>query len=175
MKDKEWLKEETEKLYKHDEAYLNQDDIVVENYQTVTSILELIDQLDEPEQVVCAENERTTQLVEVPQFMAETIEKYKENDDSLGELLSSVEHANIKYYHGMEKYRVNFNNSYPQIVDLCATIARAWLDGYTISPPKTLQVIVKNYDSTVFTTELPKEEAIKLIKGWKEDEILEIK
>ena len=49
MKDKAWLKKETEKLYKHDEAYLNPDDIVVENYQTVTSILELIDQLDEPE------------------------------------------------------------------------------------------------------------------------------
>lgn len=46
-KGKEWLKKETGKLYKHDEAYLNPDDIVVENYQTVTSILELIDQLDD--------------------------------------------------------------------------------------------------------------------------------
>ncbi|MEG0552029.1 MAG: hypothetical protein RR533_00640 [Carnobacterium sp.] len=54
-KDKEWLKEETEKLYKHDEAYLDPDDIVVENYQTVTSILELIDQLDEPEKVEVTE------------------------------------------------------------------------------------------------------------------------
>lgn len=132
--------------------------------------LGLVNQLDEPDHVVCAENERTTQLVEVPQFIAETIEKYKENDNSLGELLSSVEHANIKYYHGMEKHRVNFNNFFEPVVDLCATIARAWLDGYTISPPKTLQVIVKSYDSTVYKTEIPEDEAMKLIEGWKEDE-----
>lgn len=44
---------------------------------------------------------------------------------------------------------------------------RAVLDGYTIEPPKTLQVIVKNYDSTVYKTELPEDEAMKLIEGWK--------
>ena len=37
-------------------------------------------------------------------------------------------------------------------------------------PQKNLQVIVKNYDSTVFTTELPEDEAMKLIEGWKGNE-----
>lgn len=43
------------------------------------------------------------------------------------------------------------------------------INGYTIETPKTLQVIVKNYDSTVYKTELPEDEAMKLIEGWKED------
>ncbi|QQP71195.1 hypothetical protein JHE06_05340 [Carnobacterium sp. CS13] len=39
-----------------------------------------------------------------------------------------------------------------------------------VPAPKTLQVIVKNYDRTVFTTELPEDEAMKLIEGWKGNE-----
>lgn len=84
-KGKEWLKEETEKLYKHDEAYLNPDDIVVENYQTVTSILELIDQLD---------------------------------------------------------------------------------DNYTIEQPKLLTVIVKDYDETIMSKQLPEDEVNKMMEGF---------
>lgn len=41
------------------------------------------------------------------------------------------------------------------------------INGYTIEPPETLQVIVKNYGSTVYKTELPEDEAMKLIEGWR--------
>lgn len=43
------------------------------------------------------------------------------------------------------------------------------INGYTIEPPKTLQVIVRNYNSTVFKTDIPEDEAMKLIKRFKED------
>lgn len=42
-----------------------------------------------------------------------------------------------------------------------------WKEGHTIEPPKTLQVTIKNYDRTVFKAEIPEDEAMKLIEGWK--------
>lgn len=155
MKDKEWLKKETEKLYKHDEAYLNPDDIVVENYQTVTSILELIDQLDEPEITDPTISKKET--VELPRFVADWIEYIKENRSWLS--LYGVLRFSIRTNQEMKEWILKDNSE---------LFSKAWLDGYTIEAPKNLQVIIKNYDDTVFTTELPEDEAMKLIEGWKQ-------
>lgn len=108
-KDKEWLKEETEKLYKHDEAYLDPDDIVVENYQTVTSILELIDQLDEPE------------LPVIPQFVADWIKECKAYENNLFGVYNFAPDVVSAW--------IFENESKKERVDL---IARAWLGDYTI-------------------------------------------
>lgn len=53
--------------------------------------------------------------------------------------------------------------------DFIKELAKRGLGNTDIEPPKTLQVIVKNYDSTVYKTEIPEDEAMKLIEGWKED------
>lgn len=74
----------------------------------------------------------TKEIPVIPQILAEIIKKYKENEDSLGELLASVEHTSIKYYHGLEKHRAELNNLYSITDDICEIIARAWLDGYTV-------------------------------------------
>lgn len=143
-KEKEWLKKETEKLYKHDEAYLNPDDIVVENYQTVTSILELIDQLDEPEKVV------------IPEWFADFIEERLESTSD-GDLVMDLW---LVYYHGdfaAEHFSWLRNNK--------ELATRAILDGYTIEKPKLLTVTVKDCDKTIMTKQLPEDEVNKMMEG----------
>lgn len=110
----------------------------VTSYVPKKEVIDLINQLEEPE------------LPVIPQFVAEVIEKYKEHDCSLGELLASVEHANIKYYHNMKKYRVDFNNLYKPGVDLCAIIARAWLDGYEVEKQSKYLVKVNDQGSWLY-------------------------
>lgn len=143
-KGKEWLKKETEKLYKHDEAYLNPDDIVVENYQTVTSILELIDQLDEPEKVV------------VPQFVGDWFEENKEY------LETSVYGLCLDVHVGLQNEMTNWVN-YSENKPI-ETIFRM-KDGYAIEKPKLLTVIVKDYDKTIMSKQLPEDEVNKMMEG----------
>lgn len=121
--------------------------------------LGLVNQLDEPEQVVCAENERTTEIVEVPQMIGAYIKKERVKD-TLGNIAEEIYNSEESWSNLSEEYkwmRLNFT-----------LFSRAWLYGYTIEPPKTLQVIFKNYDSTVYKTDIPEDEAMKLIEGWKE-------
>ena len=124
------------------------------------AVLRYIDQLDEPEPVICAENERTTQLVEVPQFVADRIEEYKEIQFGISLIFMINRQIDDD---------VRFSKWLSSDKDNCELVCRSFLDGYTIEPPKTLQVIVKNYDNTVYKTEIPEDEAMKLIDGWKKD------
>lgn len=113
------------------------------------AVLSLIDQLSKLEL-------KETQLVEVPQFIADYLERCKNYGHNL---------YGVYQFTPDEVSQWIFDDKYKaERIDL---IARAWLSGYTIEPPKTLQVIVKNYDSTVYKTELPEDEAMKLIEGWK--------
>ncbi|MGX7394014.1 hypothetical protein [Carnobacterium mobile] len=65
-------------------------------WQAIEGMLELIDQLDEPEQVVCAENERTTQLVEIPQFVADYIEFCKKHGWTLSRAINHMSTLSTK-------------------------------------------------------------------------------
>lgn len=125
-----------------------------------------INQLEEPE------------LPVIPRFVAEVIEKYKEHDCSLGELLASVEHANIKYYHNMEKYRVDFDNLYEPGVDLCAIIARAWLDGFVVEKQSKYLVKVNDQGSWLYLKSMSLYKDVERrtdlnsnLVGWKEKAI----
>lgn len=141
--------------------------------------LDLIDQLDEPEitkeqawEVIGGYNGMTNKEAnqvfadgmvdgkpEVPQFVADWYEKNKfyleENVDSL--IRNS---RNSDERRPIVKWMLDKTNRPIE------TLIRM-KEGYTIEPPKTLQVIVKNYDSTVYKKELPEDEAMKLIEGWK--------
>lgn len=108
-------------------------------------------------------------LVEVPQFVADWIEGIKSGeiptvatggDDLIFEICQQFYEETLpKELRNWFEHNVNSHVFY-----------NAVLYGYTIEPPKTLQVIVKKYDSTVFKTDIPEDEAMKLIEGWKEDE-----
>lgn len=185
-KDKEWLKDSFFKLDKNPSWGTTDYHF---GYSDAFEMFEgLIDQLDEPEiaeeptflehltrlfkkhgydhlgQVALAlENDLeisiNKELPVIPQFVADWIEKCKDGDYNLFGVFDYAE-GEVKdwiFNEGIKNKKINL-------------VARAWLDGYTIEPPKTLQVIVKNYDDTVFTTELPEDEAMKLIEGWKEDD-----
>lgn len=102
------------------------------------------------------------ELVEVPQFVADWYEKNKDIlEDNIDALVRNSRNGDER--RPIVKWMLNKTNKPIE------TLIRM-KDGYTIEPPKTLQVIVKNYDSTVYKTELPEDEAMKLIEGWKENE-----
>lgn len=96
----------------------------------------------------------------IPQFVATAIENVKENRKKIT-ILTIFDEVRVSGF-----YNECVDNWILKNPDL---FTRAWLNGYIIEPPKTLQVLIKNYDSTVYKTELPEDEAMKLIEGWKED------
>ena len=106
----------------------------------------LAEKLDEPE------------LPEIPQFIADRIEEYKEIQFGISLIFMINRQIDDD---------VRFSKWLSSDKDNCELVCRSFLDGYAIEPPKTLQVIVKNYDNTVYKTELPEDEAMKLIEGWK--------
>lgn len=187
MKDKEWLKEEIESdgvqlEYLYANYYTDDKAIMIDD------VRHLIDQLDEPEiteemawEVIERANHyhiapadvwkykeaiqkgilpsdiSKPELPVIPKFVADWIIEYKEIYDTreiIYQLDSTLVNLDVDMW-----IESNFEKFY-----------RAWLLGYTIEPQKNLQVIVKNYDSTVYTTELPEDEAMKLIEGWKGNE-----
>lgn len=71
-KDKNWLKEEVFELYpSHDVMYVSPDYEAVAKTETISKVLELIDQLDEPERPV------------IPKFVADWIEEKRLNISDL--------------------------------------------------------------------------------------------
>lgn len=101
-------------------------------------------------------------LSKIPDFVADYIEFCKKHGWTLSRAINHMSTLSTKVNDYLHVGRDSDEHQ--------ETFARAWLYGYTIERPKTLQVIVKNYDSTVYKTELPEDEAMKLIEGWKEDE-----
>lgn len=131
-KNKEWLKEQINYLKEAvgKPAINDFSRGLNDAYDTLES---LIDQLDEPEKVV------------IPKFVADWIEFCKKNEASLAECLTAM---NIDHQRAF--YWLNSNRS-----DMEEIVARAWLDGYTIEKPKLLTVIVKSYDKTIMTKQMP--------------------
>lgn len=156
MKDKEWLKDSLAKEMYNAEIQGIFSSSGMSNL-LYDDIVKLIDQLDEPEITDPTISKKET--VEVPQFVANHIEYNKERKWNIRDVFYDVitdEHLNGDIDKWIENNPEKFS--------------RAWLDGYTIEPPKTLQVIIKNYDSTVYTTDIPEDEAMKLIEGLKGNE-----
>lgn len=76
-KDKEWLKEKAMDLYpSYSEMYEHPDDLTVEKVNLINKFIEIIDQLDEPEQTDT--NVGLSKPV-IPQFVAEQLEYWKRN------------------------------------------------------------------------------------------------
>lgn len=141
-------------------------------WQTIESMLELINKLDEPEITDPTISKKET--VEIPQFVADFIKSNKRRENGLWSVISRINKISDSPLSSNELEIIEWvygsNVKADKMYARQEIIALAWLDGYTISPPKTLQVIVKNYDSTVYTTEIPEDEAMKLIEGWKGNE-----
>lgn len=115
-KDKNWLKEEVSELYpSYDEMYVSPDYETVAKTETVSKVLELIDQLDEPEKVV------------IPQFVAKWIESYRKK--TLVELINDAVYSSdedSKCFRRWFHEEMGFESSYSEF------ISRAWLDGYEV-------------------------------------------
>lgn len=148
-KGKEWLKEEINKMMK------------IANYKSIffsprmscilyADLIKVIDQLDEPEKVV------------IPRFVADYIEKDKKRElgSTVWHGLCGLSSSEWDWDEPKNVYRWVFE--YRDNVDL---FARAYLNGYTIEQPKLLTVIVKDYDKTIMTKQMPENEVNKMMEG----------
>lgn len=90
----------------------------------------------------------------IPQFVADWIEHLKK-DKSWLSLYGALNYSDR--VQGETKNWLSTNNS--------ELFARAWLDGYTIEQPKLLTVIVKDYDKTIMSKQLPEDEVNKMMEG----------
>lgn len=86
-------------------------------------VIELIEQLDEPQKVV------------VPQFVAEIIEYYKGQNATIYDALRE-KNFNKQY----SEWLLNEQNAYDKV-------ARAWLDGYEVKQEKRYRVKMKGIDT----------------------------
>lgn len=91
-------------------------------------LLELVNQLDEPEKV------------KIPQFVAEIIEYYKGQNATLYDALRE-KNFNKQY----SDWLLNEQNAYDKV-------ARAWVDGYEIEQEKRYEVRLKNIDDYLVKT-----------------------
>lgn len=119
IKDRNWLKEEISK-----QINILHTTISSGNYVSSVKraeILNLIDQLEEPEQ----------EKVVIPQFVADWIEECREMDVRLGESFNTHYEDNREIHTWI--YNSDDKNS--------EIYARAWLDGYTVEKEKLYQVV----------------------------------
>lgn len=137
-KDKEWLKEQINYLKEAvgKPAINDFSRGLNDAYDTLES---LIDQLDEPEKVVVSKKE----TVEVPQFVADWIEKHKYSSDLI-DLYSSIEYATDsdgfiedKWQHSKEFYDWLSDDT-----DKIYLLADAMRYGYTIEKETMYYVIL---------------------------------
>lgn len=125
-KDKEWLKEEVFELYpSYDEMYVSPDYETVAKTETISKVLELIDQLDEPEKPV------------IPKFVAEYIKQSKKDNDSINQVFAFMDDKEDK-----DLWHWLFPSMYEEKRANQEVFMRAWLDGYTIE--KEPQWVVKD-------------------------------
>lgn len=95
------------------------------------------------------------ELSKIPGYVAEYIEFCKKHGWTLSRAINHMSTLSSNVHDYLHVSRDSRENQ--------ETFARAWLFGYDIEQPKTLQVIVKNCDSTAYKTNLPEDEAMKLI------------
>lgn len=86
-----------------------------------------------------------TDKVVIPNFVADLIEYYKRQGDSLGELLAHIEYENVlkiklKMLNGVVEWVCNDDCSDSE--DKIDLIARAWLDGYEIEKEKLYRIVM---------------------------------
>lgn len=145
-KGKEWLKEEINKtmetasyksiFYSPRMSRILYDDLI-----------KVVDQLDEPEITDPTISKKET--VVIPQFVAQYIDSVRrEGATLLGSMDYFLNSKEIKSW-----MRANQE-----------LFAKAWLDGYTIEQPKLLTVIVKDYDKTIMTKQMPEDEINKMME-----------
>ena len=107
--------------------------LLSERYISQNYVLELLEQLDEPQKVV------------VPQFVAEYIEQKKDDDyHLLGAMIEIRSYKNKEIDEWFE-----FEED-----DNMETFARAWLDGYEVEKEPKYKVKVKNTDDYLNETEV---------------------
>ena len=90
--------------------------------------IELVSQIDEPQKVV------------VPKFVAEWIEKHKNNNGKKDRLSHALEHVFDEVEVGLYIKQ--------QEGDYTETIAKAWIDGYTIEQEKLYTVEIEGVSSS---------------------------
>ncbi len=120
-KDKAWLRDEVSELYPmYGEMYVSPDYETVTKTETISKVLELIDQLDEPEKPV------------IPQFVAEWFENDK-RDMEIEDVFWQIENC--------EMVKLDVDR---WISDNRNTFIRAWLDGYEVEKEKLYRVRAGN-------------------------------
>ena len=98
-------------------------------------------------------------LPEVPQFVADWIEKRKDDFKYSYDAVTYLESC-VWYDEAHVEYEV-----YEWLPENLLTFCKAWELGYTIEPPKLLTVIVKDYDKTIMTKKIPVDEVNKMMEG----------
>lgn len=131
-KDKNWLKEEIKKVSNNYPTYHDERDDLIKKMVNMHEILELIDQIDEPEKVVVSKMES----VEIPQYVADYIKVSKDNNESLNQAFVFIDDKEYK-----ELWNWLFPIMYEGGHENQETFARAWLDGYTIEKETMYYVI----------------------------------
>ena len=161
MKDKKWLKKEVFELYpKYGAMYVSPDYETVAKTETISKVLELIDQLDEFEltqdQVDKYLHERKLVAMDatmvhqtgmqnkvvaekpvIPQKIADFIEKSKGKSHSLADAINSTEV--IKWFSEKHRDEWLYSNERENL------FARAWLDGYEVEKEKLYTVNLPHY------------------------------
>ena len=126
MKNKEWLKNEIEIMGSETSENYPHEQMVDREV-----VLNLIDQLDEPE------------LPVIPQFVADYIKVSKEDNESLNQAFAFIDDKENK-----ELWNWMFPTVYEGKRENQESFARAWLDGYTIKPPK--RWVVRHKDDCLY-------------------------
>lgn len=111
MKDKEWLKKELVRLKVEADAKNEFGSNYTDEQLAIKRVLALIGQLDEPQ----------AEKVEVPDFIAKLIRKYKAKKETL---VCSIANLNRQ------------SDEYKWYVDNAEIYERAWVNGYTIKPKR---------------------------------------
>ncbi|WP_373750064.1 DUF1642 domain-containing protein [Jeotgalibaca porci] len=132
-KDKAWLRDEVSELYpSYDEMYMSPDHETVAKTETISNVLELIDQLDEPEKPV------------IPQFVADYIELNKGWSEDRQEY---IEDDNSGLWSALDGNSYGMPNSVSDWLfneEQVETFAKAWLDGYEVEKEKLYRVRAGN-------------------------------
>lgn len=120
------------------------------------NILILFKQLEVPEERVVSKKDK----VEVPKFVADWIEVCKERA-----YLSDCLRGSFNY--GQDNFKTEIitkDEDWLFEYDHADLVARAWLDGYEVTPETKMQITIKSYDKTELEIELPESEALELIE-----------
>lgn len=119
-KDKEWLKNEIEIMGSETSENYPHEQMVDRE-----EVLNLIDQLDEPEKVV------------IPKFVADWIEEMKQDERPLYNVMSSLTNKRNHEWNIWKRANMNFSE----------IVAQAWLDGYEVKKEKLYYVKLPNTNS----------------------------